>query len=40
MQKKETQQFAKFFLKDVKSKSEKEAHDKSNADLISYASTN
>ena len=38
MQKKETQQFAKFFLKDIKNKSEKDVVDKSNLAGLNFSS--
>ena len=40
MQEKETQQFAKFFLKDIKSKPEKEEVDKSNLDVLNFLTAN
>ena len=40
MQKKETQQFAKFFLKDIKNKPIKHDNTKSNLDELNFSSAN
>ena len=40
MQKKETQQFAKFLLKDIKSKPIKNEKNKSNLDELNFLSAN
>ena len=40
MQKKETQQFAKFFLKDIKNKPVKCENNKSNFDELIFSSAN
>ena len=40
MQKKKTQQFAKFFLKDLKSINKKEGNDKSNLGGLNLSSVN
>ena len=40
MQKKETQQFAKFFLKDIKSKPIKHDNNKSNLDELNFLAVN
>jgi len=40
MQKKETQQFAKFFLKDIKSKPLKQDNYKSNLDELNFLTAN
>ena len=40
MQTKETQQFAKFFLKDIKSQPVKNENNKSNFDELNFSSVN
>ncbi len=40
MQKNKTQQFAKFFLKDIKNTSTKHENDKSTLDKLNYSSSN
>ena len=40
MQKKETQQFSKFFLKDIKSKHLKKENNKLNSDELNFSTAN